>query len=309
MLRLPPGTLEYAEWWGLAGGLAPGRARDAVLSGLELRPPPPPLPWADGSLCCQVGEGEDEESWSRLRAILPPGTSAADAAARAQEWRLPVTDYARRADVRAASGADAMCRVAALPVAAPKRPPVVVDLTALWAGPLATSLMAARGWRVIKIDPSCRPDGMRGGPLGERLNGGKEVVDLDLRLPEQRAAFLDLVAGADIVIDSFSPRVMPNLGLDHAALAAVNPSVTTISMPAFPSGSPWHGWVGYGPHVHAMSGLGDAGEGTFWSPSVAYPDPIAGLVAFAVALRRVGRPGHLEVSLWSATEPIMDRAA
>ena len=75
------------------------------------------------------------------------------------------------------------------------RLPVVVDLTSLWAGPLATSLLAMLGARVVKIDPDVRPDGFREHPaLYASLNGAKEIVDLDLRQPGHRARFEALVA-------------------------------------------------------------------------------------------------------------------
>ncbi len=188
----------------------------------------------------------------------------------------------------------------------------VVDMTSMWAGPLATSLLAEAGAEVTKVEPSCRPDGMRGTPeMFAALNKTKESADLDLRRADDRASFLALVGRADLVIDSFSPRVMPNLGLTPASLAEVGgPSLLTISMPAFPPGHR-RSWIAYGTGVHAASGLGDTGDGRFSAPVVSYPDPIAGLTAFAAALalvvgRRMGwRPRHVEVSILAATLPLL----
>lgn len=188
----------------------------------------------------------------------------------------------------------------------------VIDMTAMWAGPLATSLLAQAGAEVIKVEPSCRPDGMRGTPeMFAALNQGKARSDLDLRREDDRASFLELVSRADLVIDSFSPRVMPNLGLTPAALAEVGgTSLLTISMPAFPPGHR-RSWIAYGTGVHAASGLGDIGDGRFAAPVVSYPDPVAGLTAFATALalvvgRSLGwRPRHVEVSILAATLPLL----
>jgi crotonobetainyl-CoA:carnitine CoA-transferase CaiB-like acyl-CoA transferase len=195
----------------------------------------------------------------------------------------------------------------------------VVDLTIMWAGPLATWLLASLGAEVVKVEPGCRPDGLRGSPAWfATLDRGKGGVDLDLRHARDRRRFFELVARADLVVDNFSPRVAPNLGIDPAALRTVNPDLATLSMPAFPAGRPERDWVAYGTGAHAISGLGDAGTDGFFAPAVTYPDPIAGFTAFAVAAallvrRQLGAeptdeaPAEAEVSLSAALEPLRRR--
>jgi crotonobetainyl-CoA:carnitine CoA-transferase CaiB-like acyl-CoA transferase len=188
----------------------------------------------------------------------------------------------------------------------------VVDMTVMWAGPLATRKLAELGADVVKVEPGCRLDGTRGGPMYEALNAGKRRVDLDLRDAEQRGEFVAMVATADVVIDNFSPRVMPNLGLTHAELTAIKPDIITVSMPAFPAGSPWRDRVSYGVGVHALSGLGHVGtddDGTemYEAPPVAYPDALAGLAAFGTVLDLLARggPAHAEVAMLSVLEPLL----
>ena len=132
-------------------------------------------------------------------------------------------------------------------------------------------------------------------------------MDLDLRDTDQRAEFMALVATADVVIDNFSPRVMPNLGLTHHELLAVNPRIITVSMPAFPADSRWRDRVSYGVGVHALSGLGDNGDGTFSEPAVAYPDPLAGLAAYGTVLDLLerGGPAHAEVAMLDVLRPLL----
>ena len=309
-----------------------------------------PLPWGNGALSCDLRSPGDRESFDRLLATIdnPAGLPAGIIAARAQEWRLPVVDYVTRAQAQDdaahpvvsgvgwGTGPDNRQPVTAAPPPAQQPPALsihdpiasnlspgggtdrplvgltVVDMTSMWAGPLTTSLLSEAGAEVIKVEPSCRPDGMRGTPeMFAALNKNKERADLDLRRADDRASFLALVGRADLVIDSFSPRVMPNLGLTPASLAEVGgPSLLTISMPAFPPGHR-RSWIAYGTGVHAASGLGDTGDGRFSAPVVSYPDPIAGLTAFATALalvvgRRLGwRPRHVEVSILAATLPLL----
>jgi crotonobetainyl-CoA:carnitine CoA-transferase CaiB-like acyl-CoA transferase len=222
----------------------------------------------------------------------------------------------------------------ALGVPRPADPPlagvVVLDLTATWAGPLCTWVLAALGADVRKVEPACRLDGFRGlagggitpggdgdpgrgdrSALFNALNRGKARLDLDLRRPADHAALLGQAAGADLVVDSFSPRVHEQLGTGREVLAAGRPDLCTLSIPAFPPGDPRRSWVAYGGGVHAASGLADLGDGEVAVPVVSYPDPIAGLSAAATAVallvaRRLGwAPVHVEVPLLSATLPLL----
>ncbi|HEX7095859.1 MAG TPA: CoA transferase, partial [Acidimicrobiales bacterium] len=100
---------------------------------------------------------------------------------------------------------------------APARP-LVVDLSSLWAGPLAGSLLAAAGARVIKVEGARRPDGARRGPAAffALLNGGKECVALDFADERDRSLLVALLHAADVVIEASRPRVMASLGIDPA---------------------------------------------------------------------------------------------
>ena len=290
--------------------------------------PTDPLPVGDGAVHADLID-DDREALARLRATFEWATDPERLAAEAQAWRLPVTPYRplpsgsaspRSAPPRARSATDQ--RFVAPPAARPtaeRRPladRLVVDLSALWAAPLTTSLLTGLGTRVIKIDPDCRPDGFRDHPaLYDHLNGAKEIVDLDLRSDDGRRAFESLVAGADLVVDSFSRRVMPNLGYDQKGLRKLNPSLSTLSIVAFPAGTPEADWVSYGPGVHATSGLGaepggDSEGSIRYRPApIAYPDALAGLAALAVAVELLSsaRPlPHREVSLLGAIGPLVD---
>ena len=231
---------------------------------------------------------------------------AEELAAAAQDLRLPVTPYRRPAEVTPLAASPPAGSGRRRPWDRAGRPPLVIDLTALWAGPLATSLLARLGAEVVKVDPSCRPDGLgEERPVYDALNGDKTIVDLDLRLAADRARFEALAARADVVVDSFSRRVMPNFGYAPETLHQ-RFGVSTLSIVAFPAGTPEQDWVSYGPGVHAMSGLAYGGPGAPRSgpqaAPIAYPDVLAGLAAFAttVDLLTGTDPHHREVSLAGA---------
>ena len=316
--------------------------------------PPAPVrpPSGRGWLNAELGAPGAADDYARLLATLPAEADAEQVAAAAQEWRLPVVPYRPRpASVPPPRPVAAPpARTGTADRAAPAVPPprdgervapgaggatgggplagvVVCDLTAMWAGPLATWLLGRLGATVLKVEPDCRPDGMRApdgrgvhpdgvhrgdgdSALFNALNADKARLPLDVRIAPERRRLLDVIATADVVIDSFSPRVMPNLGLTRSDIAADDPRRVTLSVPAFPAG-PMRQWVGYGTAAHAVAGLGDLGDGTAGAPAVTYPDPLAGLAACAGVLAAlVGRghgwvPTHLEVSLLGATLPLL----
>ena len=370
---LPPGVTDLALGRALAAAALAGwlAGRDinveplAVLMQLHLpavmaasygspwwpQPPAPRPAPAGGWLNADLGAPGDEESFARLLETFGPDASAAAIAAEAQAWRLPVCDYRSPApdgrppwrpppgDDPAPDAHPGSGRLRPRPSPPPGRPALagitVCDLTSMWAGPLATWLLAQLGASIIKVEPPSRPDGTRAlsgrgvwpggrarGPAGEdsalynALNSNKRSVRLDAA--QDAAELRDLAASADVVIDSFSPRVMPQLGLDRGPLGLDRPGhggpgTVTLSMPAFPPG-PAREWVAYGNGIHALSGLGGDGGRADAAPAVpvsSYPDPLAGLeaaatVVAALAGRKAGwLPQHLEVSLAGTVEPLL----
>lgn len=145
----------------------------------------------------------------------------------------------------------------------------IVDLTAFWAGPAATHLLAAFGADVLKVESIQRPDGIRysGGMRTDvddwweygwvfhAMNTNKRSVTLDLGSEEGRGLFRTLVAGADVVIENFSPRVMDHFGLTADVLLKINPALVVTRMPAFGLAGPWRERVGFAPTMEQIGGL------------------------------------------------------
>ncbi|MGB0219323.1 MAG: CoA transferase, partial [Sinimarinibacterium flocculans] len=76
--------------------------------------------------------------------------------------------------------------------------PLVVDLSALWAGPLCGHLLQRMGARVLKVESLQRPDGARNGEAAffDLLNAGKPSVALDLASARGRDQLRGLIARA-----------------------------------------------------------------------------------------------------------------
>lgn len=122
----------------------------------------------------------------------------------------------------------------------------VVDFGQGVAGPYGAMLLGDYGADVIKIEP---PRGDWARTLGTRIgetesatfvavNRNKRSVVLDLTRPEGIAAARDLIAGADILVQSFRPSVMARYGLDYRSLAPLHPRLIYCSVSGFGPAGP-----------------------------------------------------------------------
>jgi hypothetical protein len=186
---------------------------------------------------------------------------------------------------------------------------LVVDLSALWAGPLCGQLLRRTGARVIKVESAARPEPARqAAPVFfDQLNAGKESVVLDFDDKSHRTRLRRLIEAADIVISSARPRALEQLELDPKDIIRNRPALVWIAITAHG----WHGTagqrVGFGDDVAAAAGLvatGDDGRPAFMGDAIA--DPLTGLAAAAAALRaRLQRAGGLyDISLRSSAERV-----
>jgi benzylsuccinate CoA-transferase BbsF subunit len=131
----------------------------------------------------------------------------------------------------------------------------VLDFTWVVAGPVATRILADLGADVIKIERKDALDfGDRRGGLSGTLMRGKRSIVLDLADPRGVAIARALARLSDVVIDNFSARVMPNLGLDHATLAAERPDIVCVRMTGYGLTGPDRDKVSYGPTLQALTG-------------------------------------------------------
>lgn len=106
----------------------------------------------------------------------------------------------------------------------------VIEAATIIAVPLATSILADMGARVIKFEPVGGDPfrGMMFGAGAARCNTGKESICLDLKSPTARAIALRLVEKADILVHNYRPGVPERLGLDYDTLTRVNPNLVYL---------------------------------------------------------------------------------
>ncbi|MGO9382738.1 MAG: CoA transferase [Mycobacterium sp.] len=182
----------------------------------------------------------------------------------------------------------------------------VTDLTAFWAGPVATQFLGSLGADVIKLEGVRRPDGLRfaggrpptwdlwweWGPVFLCSNNNKRGVSLELSTEAGRAVALELIAASDLVLENFSPRVMENFGLEWDAVTAANPHAIMVRMPAFGLDGPWRDRVGFAQTMEQATGMAWMTGHADGPPVIprGVCDPIAGLhAAFAAVAALVIR--------------------
>ncbi len=186
----------------------------------------------------------------------------------------------------------------------------VLDLTRVWAGPVAGRLLGDLGADVVHIEspwnrgPLEAPDDLAelthtfpDNELGERYwnrNGGfnklarnKRGVSIDLSTNDGRQLFRELIMVSDVILENYSPRVFPQWGLDWDSLRRLNPSIIHTSMPGYGARGPGANRVALGPVIEAATGMtmmSGYADGIPYRSGVAWPDPVSGMSAVAGTL-------------------------
>ena len=191
----------------------------------------------------------------------------------------------------------------------------VLDLSHAHAGPICTMYMAAMGAEVIKIEPQWGemtrmfPPLVKGqSPYFMFLGRGKKGVTLDLKNPEGKALFKEMVKKADVIMENFSPGTMDRLELGWEVLRELNPRIIYASISGFGHTGPWVNRRSFDPIAQATSGfmwlMKDAINRD--GPPIQAPEAIAdtipgftcliGILAALVSRSQTGRGQRVDVA-------------
>jgi hypothetical protein len=186
--------------------------------------------------------------------------------------------------------------------------PLVVDLSAIWAGPLAGHLLWQAGMEVVKVESPTRPDLIRRDDPAtfDRINQGKANLLVDFASDAEKAALIALIRGADVVIESSRPRALRHLGIDADALVREVPGLIWLSVTGHGASGEAAAWVGIGNDCGVAGGLSRAmadltGEVGYVGDAIA--DPLTGITAAreGLAAYRSGVAQHIGLSMSAIT--------
>ena len=154
----------------------------------------------------------------------------------------------------------------------------ILDLSQYIPGPYGSLILADLGAEVIKVEP---PGGEPMRAIGPRdedgvsiwyrmVNGGKTVVEIDLKSDAGKRALRTLVAHADALLESYRPGVLDRLGFGHEALHAMNPQIVSCSLSGWGLAGPYRLRGGHDINYMALTG-GLERSGVPERPVVSFP--------------------------------------
>jgi len=162
--------------------------------------------------------------------------------------------------------------------------PLVVDLSAIWAGPLCGHLLWLAGAQVIRVESMGRTDIIRrDDPVTFGLiNQGKASAVIDFADDAAKRELVDLIRRADVVIESSRPRALRHLGIDADSLVREVPGLVWLTITGHGASGDAANWAGLGNDCGVAAGLARAmaeAGGEIGYVGDAITDPLTGMTA------------------------------
>ena len=190
----------------------------------------------------------------------------------------------------------------------------VLDWTRLLPGPWCSQMLGDLGAEVIKVeqrdigDPSRHnsPNYRKGSVYFHSVNGNKESLTIDLKAPGAAAVVERLIAGSDVMMESFSASVAAKFGIDGASALKINPKLIHCSISGYGQTGPLSTVPGHDLVVQAATGLLAPGNSAPQMPGFQTADYTAGMMAvigILAALRRRDQSGigaALDISMFDS---------
>ena len=193
----------------------------------------------------------------------------------------------------------------------------IIELGQIIAGTYGGQILSDMGAQVIKVEspkgdlgrnPSVAPYKGESG-LFLTFNRNKKSMVIDLKNPEGRQLFLDLVKESDVVVDNFRSGVMKRLGIDYPVLQKVNPKIIHCSITGFGSEGEYKDYPALDIIIQAISGhmaiTGEKGR-----PPARLGIPLAdlsgglfssqGILAALYEREKTGKGQHIELAMFDA---------
>ena len=207
-----------------------------------------------------------------------------------------------------------------------------LDLSQVYAGPTCARILSDLGADVIKVEGLRRIDITRNFAIADNdtqedywnragyflyRNGGKRSLTLDFTDENGVGLFKKLVAEADIVAESFTPRVMDKFGLGYESLREIKEDIIMISLSGYGRNGAWRDFTAYGMGLEPASGIASLTGYQGGEPlrtGISFTDPYSGVAGAGAALaalvyrRRTGKGQHIDLSEQEAAIPVVGHA-
>ena len=204
----------------------------------------------------------------------------------------------------------------------------VLDLTHVYAGPTCARILCDLGAEVIKVEGIKRTDAARLGVPAENnaegdfwnrtawslyRNAGKKSVTLDFNDSRAVELFKRLAGHADVVIESYTPRVMAQHGIDYQSLREIKPDLIMISLSGYGQTGPWRDYTAYGTGLEGASGIASSTGYRGGDPlrsGISFHVPYSGILGAGAVLtalryrRRSGKGQYIDLSEQEAAIPV-----
>jgi alpha-methylacyl-CoA racemase len=186
----------------------------------------------------------------------------------------------------------------------------VLDLASVGPAARASRWLADYGATVVKVGPVPKDTGVQITPPFYAYSAHRRMQRalVDMKAPDGREAFLRLVEGADVLIESFRPGVVERLGIGWDATSARNPKLVYCSTSGFGQTGPRSQWAGHDLNYLAVGGFlhcnGRGADGQPPVPGLTLADSAGGgmhavMAILAALVRRAttGEGAFLDVSI------------
>ena len=189
---------------------------------------------------------------------------------------------------------------------------VVLDLTRLLPGAVATQYLADRGADVIKIEQPGFGDYARSmnPSVFKRTNAGKKSIALNLKTPRGRDLLKCLAGSADVLIEGNRPGVMERLGLSYSELSAVNKRLIYVSLTGYGQRGRYADLAGHDVNYIALGGVLSLNLPVI--PGVQIADLVGGsmqavtaILLALIARHRSGEGRHIDVSMYDGVTSLL----
>ena len=203
----------------------------------------------------------------------------------------------------------------------------VLDFSTLLPGPFASLYLADLGAEVVHVESPTRPDLIRLLPpyahgqatAHNYLNRNKQSITLDLKDPVNIELIKQKIAEFDIVLEQFRPGVMQRLGLDYAALSALNPRLIYCSITGYGQDGPYKDRAGHDINYLAQAGIaGHSGRVEAGPPPLGIQvadvaggslHALIGILSAVVERQTSGQGQYIDISMTDCVAALNNMAA